>query len=57
MRLIVGATFWMGSNEPYPPEGPARRVAADDVGIDDARNESRSRASPVTSEFRRMRML
>jgi formylglycine-generating enzyme len=35
MRLIAGAAFWMGSNEHYPEEGPARRVAVDDFWIDE----------------------
>jgi formylglycine-generating enzyme required for sulfatase activity len=35
MRFIKGGTFWMGSNEHYPEEGPARRVAIDGFWIDE----------------------
>jgi sulfatase modifying factor 1 len=35
MRFIEGGTFWMGSNEHYPEEGPARRVAIDGFWIDE----------------------
>jgi formylglycine-generating enzyme required for sulfatase activity len=35
MRFIGGGTFWMGSNEHYPEEAPARRVAVDDFWIDE----------------------
>jgi sulfatase modifying factor 1 len=34
MALIPGATFWMGSNDHYPEEAPARRVAVDSFLID-----------------------
>jgi formylglycine-generating enzyme len=36
MRLITGGSFWMGSDEHYPEEGPARRVAVDGFWIDEA---------------------
>ena len=35
MRFIAGGTFWMGSNEHYPEEGPARHVAVDGFWIDE----------------------
>ena len=35
MRFVAGGTFWMGSNEHYPEEGPARRVAVDGFWIDE----------------------
>jgi sulfatase modifying factor 1 len=35
MQRIAGGTFWMGSNEHYPEEGPARRVAVDGFWIDE----------------------
>ena len=41
MQRIAGGTFWMGSNEHYPEEGPARRVAVDGFWIDE---------TPVTPE-------
>ncbi|MGE5721766.1 MAG: formylglycine-generating enzyme family protein [Sphingomonadales bacterium] len=34
MRLVEGATFWMGSNEHYPEEAPARPVAVTSFLID-----------------------
>jgi len=40
MRCIAGGHFWMGSDEHYPEEGPARRVAVDGFWID---------AAPVTN--------
>lgn len=44
MCLIRGGEFWMGSNEHYPEEAPAIRVAVSDFWIDEA---------PVTNrEFR-----
>ena len=44
MRFIAGGTFSMGSNEHYPEEAPARRVAVDGFWIDE---------TPVTNrEFR-----
>jgi len=36
MRLITGGSFWMGSDEHYPEEAPARRVAVDGFWIDEA---------------------
>lgn len=45
MVHISGGTFWMGSNDHYPEEGPARPVAVDDFWIDE---------TPVTNaEFAR----
>jgi formylglycine-generating enzyme required for sulfatase activity len=35
MKFIAGGTFWMGSNEHYPEEAPARRVAVDGFWIDE----------------------
>jgi len=35
MRHIPGGTYWMGSDEHYPEEAPARRVAVDDFWIDE----------------------
>jgi len=35
MQFIAGATFWMGSNDHYPEEAPARRVAVDSFRIDE----------------------
>ena len=35
MRLIPGATFWMGCDGHYPEEAPARRVAVDGFWIDE----------------------
>ena len=35
MRFVAGGTFWMGSDEHYPEEGPARRVAVDAFWIDE----------------------
>ncbi|HXZ68365.1 MAG TPA: formylglycine-generating enzyme family protein, partial [Alphaproteobacteria bacterium] len=29
MVLVPGSTFWMGSNDHYPEEAPARRVSVD----------------------------
>ncbi len=44
MRLIRGGEFWMGSDDHYPEEAPARKVAVDDFWID---------LTPVTNrEFR-----
>jgi sulfatase modifying factor 1 len=36
MRRMAGGTFWLGSNEHYPEEGPARQVAVDAFWIDTA---------------------
>ncbi|MFI8608119.1 formylglycine-generating enzyme family protein [Pseudomonas sp. NPDC077649] len=45
MILVRGQTFWMGSDEHYPEEAPAHRVAVDDFFIDE---------TPVTNaEFAR----
>src|SRR5262245_40503732 len=45
MRLIRGAEFWLGSNDHYPEERPAVRVAVSDFWID---------TTPVTNrEFRK----
>ncbi|MFI8748186.1 formylglycine-generating enzyme family protein [Pseudomonas sp. NPDC077186] len=35
MILVRGQTFWMGSDEHYPEEAPAHRVAVDDFFIDE----------------------
>lgn len=36
MIFVRGQSFWMGSNEHYPEEAPAHRVAVDDFFIDEA---------------------
>jgi formylglycine-generating enzyme len=36
MLFIAGGSFWMGSNEHYPEEAPARRVWVDGFWIDEA---------------------
>ena len=34
MTALPGGTFWMGSNEHYPEEAPARQVHVDGFAID-----------------------
>jgi sulfatase modifying factor 1 len=34
MRLVSGGVFWMGSDDHYPEEAPARQVRVDDFWID-----------------------
>ncbi|MHA6491822.1 formylglycine-generating enzyme family protein [Pseudomonas borbori] len=36
MIFVRGQSFWMGSNDHYPEEAPAHRVAVDDFLIDEA---------------------
>jgi formylglycine-generating enzyme len=44
MRFIAGGSFWMGSDDHYPEEGPARRIYVDGFWMDE---------TPVTNrEFR-----
>src|SRR3546814_3653856 len=49
MAFIRGGTFWMGSDDHYPEEAPARRVCVDDFWIDTAPVTNRQFSAFVTA--------
>src|SRR3546814_14915751 len=49
MAFILGGTFWMGSDDHYPEEAPARRVCVDEFWIDTAPVTNRQFSAFVTA--------
>src|SRR3546814_2840849 len=49
MSFSRGGTFWMGSDDHYPEEAPARRVCVDDFWIDTAPVTNRLFSAFVTA--------
>src|SRR3546814_1580794 len=49
MAFIRGGTFWMGSEDHYPEEAPARRVCVNDFLIDTAPFTNRQFSAFVTA--------